>query len=225
MRYSVSVAEVLPSHAWSPDRRVDSALVGVSVANPNFRGRRLQALLQWAAAHANRCFVLIGDDLYGISARVKQELEGCRADPTTRATELQISEVLTAIAKFSPGVFELVRWSELRDESSPFRSELLALFDGNESFRKGVIETARDYLHMRGRRSSAGLEALCTEYVIEEMSGLATIVARGTCVEFYPGPELRVLRAVANGEYPNISEPLRRRINVSLELRRHGSHQ
>jgi tRNA-dependent cyclodipeptide synthase len=220
MKFNVSVTEVLPPRSWSPDRRVESALLGVSVANPNFRGRRLEALLHWAASHASRCLVLIGDDLYGISAQVKRELGGLNSAATTSATDRQISEVLAAIKKFSPRTFEVIRWSELHSEKAPFRTQLDDLFEQDRAFRRTVLETAREYLHKRGRSSSAGLEALCIEYVLEELAGLATIVARGTNVEFYPGPELRVLRSVSNGEHPGVPEPLLRRVNVSLEIRR-----
>ena len=66
---------------------------------------------------------------------------------------------------------------------------------------------------------------LSCEYLLEEIAVFSALSEQGWQVEFYPGPELRVLAEVAKGRYSGVPIGLKERISVELKIHRISAHR
>jgi len=59
---------------------------------------------------------------------------------------------------------------------------------------------------------------ISSQYLLEEIAVFSSLSEQGWKVELYPGPELTVLIDIAKGQYSDIPEGLKERVNVELRI-------
>src|SRR5690349_6553806 len=98
-RFRVSIKEVIPADRRLPKSSIPAAYIGVSVGNPSFNGGRLSALLDWAAAHVDRCCLLIGGEVsrWTVMAERSMDEESARV-VARRHARRQLSDLRKAIS-------------------------------------------------------------------------------------------------------------------------------
>lgn len=227
MRYKI--AEITPRMTQRQLFHHRRCYLGVSLGNPLFRGESLRALLQWIADHFDECLVVVGDYLQRYNEQMFSVREADTAGlEAIRAGDAFIAESYATFEKFPKSKFHLTRWMTYLEtpEFNKTKRILDELFIGNYEFRASIDRTSVEFINRQARNKRSPVAdresaiALSTRYLMEEIAVFSVLVERGWQVEVYPGSELPVLMDIAHGHFPNVPEPLKRRVNVELRLHR-----
>ncbi len=205
----------------------------VSLETTPFQRPMLDAVIDWISDNFSRCAVLVGDSVHRLTLQITRNLS--QEDAKTEA--LRLGEVFTAEnrslfeAKMT-GRYEFLKCSVIEEEHpecADYRETLWQLFNNknNKDFQISVNESASAYVDRRFEKQDlasismtrAEMLELSRQYLIEEMTLFATVVQMGWETDVYPGEELSALAEIANGKYPDVPEPLKRRKNVELKLK------
>ncbi len=201
--------------------------LGISIDNPIFYGQSLEAMLLWASGKFDRCLVIIGDYLRRYNEHIFSGLTGEAAETAAfLAGDSFLQQTSRIFQKFTEPHFRLIRWKECL-ESNEYKSSkaiLDKLFASDESFRSSVQKDALSFIKRQKKRNQPLKAAtdesieISSRYLLEEIAVFSSLSEQGWNVELYPGPELRVLIEIANGNYANVPEGLKKRINVELRI-------
>ena len=199
--------------------------MGISLDNPVFEGRSLQALLNWATERFDHCLVVTGDYLRRHNELILNGLDDERAAAAAIASGDEFIEKTRHIfAATDSNKIELIRWRNCLAfaEYEHSRTALDKLFASNETFREavgrdavGFVERQRDRNRPLAVDEGRAIEISC-EYLLEEIAVFSALSQRRWHIELYPGPELHVLVDVAGGRFGDITRGLKDRINVEL---------
>jgi tRNA-dependent cyclodipeptide synthase len=201
--------------------------VGVSLGNPNFNGSRLQALIRWLNEHSDECLLVVAPELSRWTFMTEEGVNESEARAISRRKAVrQTAELRRALRREGmPRRFSIIQDGDLRSEPrfATALSQLDQLLREDKRFRDLVDESAQDYFSRRAaaRRTRVDRDTALgysRRFILEELALFAVLVSRGWSTEVYPGPELPVLDAVANGEFDGIPKELRERANVVLTI-------
>lgn len=201
--------------------------LGISIDNPVFYGSSLEALLLWTAGKFDRSLVIIGDYLRRHNEHIFNGLTGPAAESAALlAGDLFLQKTSSVLRKFTEPQFQLVRWKDCL-QSNEYKSSkaiLDKLFTSDEAFRASVQKDALAFIRRLKKRnqplktSAEESIEISSMYLLEEIAVFSALSEQGWNVELYPGPELRVLVEIANGNYPDVPDGLKKRINVELSI-------
>ncbi len=201
---------------------------GISLDNPHFSGKSLQALLLWGVSNFEQCLVLVGDYLRRYNERI---LKGSTDDEAARAVHELGDVFMQKTEEFFhqlPGKrVTVTRWKPCLESSEYKKSRALLneLFASDADFRESVEKDAFAFVRRQTKRnqkfavSPEEAAELSCEYLLEEIAVFSALSEQGWKVELYPGPELNVLVEIANGKYQNVPQGLKERVNVELHIR------
>lgn len=185
------------------------------------------AVLDWIAGHSQHCAIVVGDDLYRFNVMINTGLNESEALKISRKrSRTEHQALLSAVAKFKRGKFDVHRWSEFTSDPSfsGFARALEDLFADDEAFRTSVNTSALEYMERRPDRHSEisrqSAIILCRRYLLEEMAVFCVLVSQGSIVDIYPGPELPILAEMSEGLYPQTPSPLQRRVGICLKVKK-----
>lgn len=229
MKISCKIADITPpmTHRDLFTRR--RCYLGISLGNPLFRGDTLHSLLLWINDHFDECLVVVGDYLQRYNEQMFGAREGDSAGlEAIRAGDAFIAESYPIFDRLPSSKFRLTRWMSYLEttEFSKTKRVLDELFISNYEFRASIDRTSVEFINRQVRNKKVPVVdreraiALSTRYLMEEIAVFSVLVEKGYEVEVYPGPELPVLTEIAHGHFPNVPEPLKRRVNVELRIRR-----
>ena len=180
--------------------------IGISLGNPVFQGKSLEALFSWAADRFDKSLVVVGDYLCRFN---EQLLHGLNAEQAAKvALELGdtfIRQTEKLFRQFDDDKLILTRWKSCLDtpEYAESKSILDNLFNEDTQFRTSVEKEAISFLKRQQKHNqSQALETeeaikLSSQYLLEEIAVFSTLSQQGWNIELYPGPELRVLEDIA----------------------------
>ncbi len=199
--------------------------MGISLDNPLFRGRALEALLDWAVEHFNRCLVVVGDSLRRYNEQILHGLQGTQAIEAARAVgDVFLRDHHELFDRLDKSRVNVIRWDECLGwpEYRTAREAIESLYRTDADFRSAVQRDAFAFVKRMKKRASKPAVSdeqaieLSSQYLIEEIAVFSALSERLWSVELYPGPELEVLVRIARGAYADIPLGLRQRINVEL---------
>lgn len=205
---------------------------GISLDNPGFYGKSLQALLLWGIGNFDECLVVIGDYLRRYNERILNGLDDKQAARVTHA--LGDSFMIKAgnfFQQLPAKRVTVTRWETcLRTpEYKKAKASLDELFATNPEFRAAVEKDAFAFIRRQTKRNrklavspEEAVELSC-RYLLEEIAVFSALSEQGWKVELYPGPELHVLVEIAKGDFQDIPRGLKQRINVELKICRPGA--
>jgi tRNA-dependent cyclodipeptide synthase len=228
MNYVAYVKSVLPNGKERLPDPIPRAYVGVSLEQEAFHGDRLRAVLVWLEMHTEQCWLVIGDDLHRHTHRIWTVCDEARALESARRIGDQVErELFVHRTNLTAGRFSVSRWAELLANGgfASSRTEIAKLYNRDMVFAESIRKCAAAYLRRNIRRGRSlalphnAAHEVATAYLMEELAVFTVIGTLGWCVEVYPGPELPVLREIAQGAYVDVPAPLRQRMNVELGLR------
>lgn len=223
---SVSVVRITPEITEDKLSTYSRCYMGISLDNPVFRGRSLEALLKWAAERFDSCLVVAGDYLRRHNELILNGLNGDRATQAALAAGDEFIECAKDLfGSLGQENVRLIRWRDCLafDEYRNSRAALDNLFASDAAFAAAVRKDAIAFVDrqkLRNRSLAVSEEkaiALSCEYLLEEIAVFSALSEQGRHVELYPGPELEVLVRIANGEFTDIPRGLKERVNVELK--------
>ncbi len=226
----VRIVKVLPNVPEPQVLAHRQCYLGISLENPVFAGDSFAALLNWAAAHFERCLIIVGDYLCrynGILFDGMSQEKAC--EQAIRLGDDFLQKNTTLLSGFDSDQFQITRWKE-HVQSPHFisnRRALGRLFDSSKAFAAAIEKDAAAFIkrqqnHKRTLAVDKQLAIrLCCEYLLEEIAVFSAVSEQGWHVELYPGPELSVLAEIENGQYDGIPTGLKQRINVELHIGHH----
>lgn len=206
--------------------------IGISIDNPVFYGRSLQALLLWGITNFDQSLVVTGDYLRRYNEQI---FNGLGVDEAIKAAQdagdsfiLQTSKVFEQLPCEKISV---TRWKPCleTDEYKKSKAILDELFNSDPNFKTAVVKDAFSFAKRQTKQKQPlavsmeeAIELSC-QYLLEEIAVFSSLSEQGWNVELYPGPELRVLVEIAKGKYSHIPEGLKKRINVELQICKSGT--
>ena len=223
----IEIVKILP--AFSPEEvfAQNKCYLGISLANPVFDEKNLNALLLWASEHFRKCLVVIGDDLCRFNQKI---LYGFGDDEALNAArelgDVFIENNLAVFKQFDQDVVQISRWADHIecDMYSKSSEQLESIFVNEPEFRSMIEIDAVSFVKRQKKHNTEFVvgddEAinLCCQYLLEEIAVFSVLSQQGWRVELYPGSELNVLVEVAKGKYPDVPQGLKNRINVELRI-------
>jgi tRNA-dependent cyclodipeptide synthase len=230
--YRTLVTQVAPTHLRDTADKLDRCLLGVSLGGANaatFQGAKLEAIVRWIAARANRCRVLVGDSLGRISLEVREGMEPHVAAPEARALGRRyVAETEAIFRRYTTDQvsFEFCYGTDYADHPGfrPYLANVRAIYQEDAAFRRTVHAFGDEYLARTWRGLGQGeaspserLQQIAREYLLEEIALLSCLAADGWPVMVYPG-SIDSIVEIAEGRYPSLPAPLQALGFISLWL-------
>lgn len=203
--------------------------MGISLDNPVFQGKTLEALLAWTTERFEQCLVVTGDYLRRHNEYILNGSDdGAAAAAALAAGNAFIEASREVFAEAPSERLELVRWQDCMafGEYAESRAQLDGLFAADPVFQAALRKDAAAFVKRQTRhgRPLAVTEkeavAISCQYLLEEIAVFSALSERGWRVELYPGAELSVLVEAARGAFADIPQGLKERINVQLRCGR-----
>ncbi|NES18109.1 MAG: tRNA-dependent cyclodipeptide synthase [Symploca sp. SIO3E6] len=236
-RYKASLAQVFPTRLRSSLSEYHTCVFGISLGSKNFVKReRLEACIKWISANFPSCLVLVCDSIYRLTIEVREGvkeegawLEALRAGEEFVKENYELFEQYSERCKFK---FEMASEIAKQSEFNRYYQELQTLHSNNESFQRMVNSFAQKYLN-RGEGEQLETEpvdehrqhlelTLAITYLLEESALIAYFINEGWQVFVYPG-SIKTFEEMSEGLHPEIPEPLKKMIWVSLRLKKCGA--
>jgi len=225
--YCVSIVKTTPKVSEEELFSFKQCYLGISIDNPVFYGKSLQALLLWATANFNRSLVVIGDYLRRYNEQIFNGLPGDKAVKASQdAGDLFILQTSQLFEQLDNDKISITRWKPCL-ETDNFKKSKAAiddLYNSDPNFKTAVIRDAFSFAKRQAKQKrtlAVPMEdaiELSSQYLMEEIAVFNALSQQGWNVELYPGPELRVLVEIVKGKYSNIPQGLKKRINVELQI-------
>jgi len=224
---SVSIVKTTPKISNEELFSYKKCYIGISLDNPGFYGKSLQALLLWGLGNFERVLVVAGDYLRRYNEQIFSGLSPEQAGKVSHEFGDLFFEKTDKFFNQIPGErLALTRWEPClnTNEYKQAKEKLDGLFDSDESFRNAVLKDAVSFIGRQKKRhlklavpQEQAVELSC-RYLLEEVAVFSALSEQGWKVELYPGPELCVLTEMSKNKYPNIPSGLKERINVELKI-------
>jgi len=201
--------------------------MGISLDNPDFYGTSLEALLLWVTKNYQQCLVIIGDFLRRYNEQIFVCESGNSAEKASLAEgQTYLEQTRQIFSKYSEPSIKIVRWKECLDsvEYKQAKQILDRLYNSDQAFKASVQKDSFSFINRQKRKKqilAVSIEQaieISSAYLIEEIAVFSSLADLGWNIEIYPGPELGVLVDIAKGNFSNIPEGLKKRINVELQI-------
>lgn len=224
---SITVVKTTPKISEEELFSYKRCYFGISLDNPGFYGKSLQALLLWGVGNFDQCLVVVGDYLRRYNEQI---FNGLKHDDAVKVAHNLGDSFMRKTSPFFrqlPGNrVTLTRWEPCLASKEYRRSKAVLddLFDSDSDFRASVEKDAFAFVRRQTRRNrelavpTQEATELSCQYLLEEIGVFSALSEQGWKVELYPGPELRVLVDIARGKYSQIPRGLKQRINVELRI-------
>ena len=201
--------------------------MGISLDNPDFYGKSLEALLLWVTANYEQCLVVIGDYL----RRYNEQLFSGKSGEAEEKASLEAGEIFLKktgeiLRKYTEPKVKIIKWKDcIATEQYKNAKELLdKLYQSDESFRSSIQKDAFLFINRQKRKKQnpqvtmeEAIE-ISSRYLLEEVAAFSSFAELGWNIEVYPGPELGVLVDIAKGNFGKIPDGLKNRINIELQV-------
>ncbi len=229
---SISIVRTTPKISEEELFSHKRCYIGISLDNPGFHGKSLQALLLWGIGNFERCLVVVGDYLCRFNEQIFNRSDRAEAAKAARRLGDSFMHRTSQFFEQIPTRRLVVsRWEACLQSNEYKKAKVVIdeLFASESAFRASVQRDAFSFVKRQARRNQKpivtteeAIELSC-RYLLEEITVFAALSAQGWEVELYPGPELGVLVDIAKGEYARVPQGLTKRINVELAIHPSGA--
>jgi len=216
-------------------QRPSSALVGLSLKNRMANRRCLEELIPWVKERAVRVLVVVGDFPHRHNLMALRGLSANEALTKAMRDGRQTLRAARSVASATcPGGGVTVCSASELIETASCRTILRALetyYEKGGDFVLDVLSSAMRYARRVGDPARFEMDEAIPrlkQYLLEEIAMFLHLSSTGFDVEVYPGPDLGLMRAIAQASYDSFpySCPHRTHISVSVKpARQEGSEQ
>jgi tRNA-dependent cyclodipeptide synthase len=229
---SISIVRTTPKVCEDELFSHERCYMGISLDNPGFQGKNLQALLLWALGNFEQCLVVVGDHLCRFNEQIFNTSSNSEAaEAARRRGDSFMNKTREFFEQIPSKRLVVTRWQPCLKSKEYKEAKVIIdeLFASDPAFQASVQRDAFSFVKRQARRNQKpivsteeAIELSCC-YLLEEIRVFAAISAQGWEVELYPGPELGVLVDIAKGLYLRVPAGLTRRINVELAIHPSGA--
>ena len=224
---SVSIVRTTPGISEQQLSSYKRCYIGISLGNPLFQGKSLQAILSWAVERFEQSLVIVGDYLCRFNERI---FHGFNSEQATQVAQNLgddfLKQTKELFEKFDSDKLKPTRWKNCLETVEYMQAKTILdnLFRQNPLFKKSVEKEAFSFINRQTKRNQKlAVEPdeaikLSSEYLLEEIAVFSALSQQGWQVELYPGCELKVLEDIAKGKYSNVPMGLKKRINIELRI-------
>lgn len=230
MRYKIKKTDIAPKLGSIKNLKVKSCYLGVSINNTFFYGPHFELLLKWVSSYFDECVILIGDYLN----RRNEFIFNNKTEKDAIENSLVLGDELYAkinliITQLPSQKFKLYRWKQFLDDNPTamkVKDDLENIYNTNENFKSEILQSCTEYitrlLNKKRTISISKEEAIIQskEYILEEMAVFSILIEKGFTVQVYPGTQLKVLKDLANGEFPELNTNLKQGIYIDLSVKK-----
>jgi tRNA-dependent cyclodipeptide synthase len=205
--------------------------MGISLDNPQFYGKNMEAILSWVTKNFEQCLVVVGDYLRRYNEEIFSGTESkVREAVSFQAGDAYIGQTKEILGRYKEPQIKVVRWKDCIEKAGykTARSILDNLYSADDLFRAAVQKDSLSFLNRQRRKRQEPAvpmeEAIdiSSKYLLEEIAVFSVLSEEGWNVEVYPGPELGVLVEMAKGNFKDIPAGLKKRINVEVQRQTSG---
>lgn len=239
-RYHARVTRVAPQRLKKSFTEAgERCMLGISLGSPNMEGAKFEACIQWISEHFSSCALILGDSLFRHTLQVTGTLPA-----TTNWRQEALASGCRFQQEYSPVVekyqgactFQWIPLSRIEEypKFAGYHQAFQQLYQSHQAFR-GVVDDFADYYLARvaeREETSAAAEPIADaererlrgfarSYLLEESALFTCLYEEGWSVFIYPG-SIRSFEEIAEGHVPEVPEPLRRSIFVSLAYDKGG---
>lgn len=227
--YKASLAKIFPGRLRNSLSEYHNCVFGISLGSKNFvDSKRLEACIKWISENFKACVVLVADSVYRLTIEIRDGLKEDEALPlAVRTAKEFINEHRLLFEKYSVNCWFDLRFTSEIEKRSDFKiyyEELEGLYRKNESFQSIVNSFAQTYLNrgeqVEDEQVSDFRKAIT--YFLEESALSICLVKEGWPVFVYPGL-IKAFAEISEGLHPEVPEPLKQTIWVSLRLKKRHS--
>lgn len=230
--YKATLAKVCPSSLRMSLSDYHKCVFGISLKSKNYIDeRKLKACIKWISENFKDCQVLVCDSIYRLTIQVRQGIREDEAWLEAISTGKNfVNQNYRLFEQYSENCrFEFVMNSEIEKQSESIRyyDELRLLYVKNELFQNTVNSFANKYLNRSQREEAEEPDdfrqtQLAITYLLEELALNAYLIQKGWLVFVYPG-SIKTFEEISEGLHPEVPEPLKQMIWVSLRLKKRNS--
>ena len=231
--YKATVAKVFPARLRSSLSEYQKCVFIISLGSKNFvDNRRIEACIKWISQNFQACVVLVCDSVYRLTIEIRQGLKGDEARlEAIRTGEKFINENCLLFEQYSRSCrfeFKMASQIEKQSEFEMYYQDLQCLYQKEQSFQRTVNSFAQKYLNRveqvekENKQIKESLQEkrhLSITYLLEESALSVYFVKGGWSVFVYPG-SIKMFEEISEGLHPEVPEPLKQMIWVSLRLKR-----
>ncbi len=231
--YKASVAKVFPPRLRSSLSEYQKCVFIISLGSKNFvDNQRIEACIKWISENFQACVVLVGDSIYRLTIEIRQGLKGDEARlEAIRTGEKFINEKFFLFEKYSGSCqfkFNMTSQIEKQLEFEMYYQDFQCLYQKDQSFQGMVNSFAQTYLNRveqvekENKQIKESLQEkrhLSITYLLEESALFTCLAKEGWQVFVYPG-SIKTFEEISEGLHPQVPEPLKQMIWVSLRLKR-----
>jgi tRNA-dependent cyclodipeptide synthase len=223
----IRIVKTIPKATQQQLSSYKHCYMGISLDNPSFYGRSLQALLLWATNNCEQCLVIVGDFLRRYNEHIFSGTAGEAAENASlQSGENYIAQTREIFSRFPEPAVKIIRWKDCleKEEYKKAKKIIDNLYDSDEAFRSSLQKDAFSFINRQKRNkqnpkvSIENAIDISSKYLLEEVAVFSALSELGWNVEIYPGPELHVLVDIAGGSFRDVPAGLKKRINIELQI-------
>jgi tRNA-dependent cyclodipeptide synthase len=221
---------------WPSDQNIaqlldQKAYCGISLSNPNYSGKRLEAVINFLSDQFSSFILVTGGHLYRYHYRLFHQDMEIALLHALEVEQKYVNEHLrpTLNKMFISEKVKVLSWSEiiLMREFKISLTEVINFYNKELIFHSDINKIANDFikkqmsLHKVFTCSIVEAKQLSINFLLEELAVFDLLVKKGYLVDVYPGVNVTAIRDIK--KFADAPKGLLKRISIELTIHRTGS--
>ena len=234
--YAVKIKDLWPIGSKEHDILQEKAYCGLSLSNPNFYGKRLDALIDFLTEHFDQTLLITTGYVYRLHYRLFIENDDKALEYALSKEKHYINEELLPslerLKKLDRNRLKFINWQDisLNSKFEAVFSQVLRFYTNEIDFKDDIEMVAKNFVEHKLKKvdsplccSEAEAIKLSTDFLLEETAVFEYLVNEGYKVDVYPGIALPALRNIA--KFSNAPIGLKHRKALELDILKRGKNR
>ena len=226
-KYKVNIKKIYPSIPKTELLKNRECIIGISMSNPVYWRSSLNEILKWSSEHFEKTHLVVGDFLNRFNENILNA--GSISDSGRKSVELGdkfMKKLHSYLQGYPQKKFNVVRWVDLLQQQKNIDEidNLFIIYNSNIKFKKAIDEKAYQFIMSQKKRgkiiqvTDGKAIELSASYLLEELAIFNKMISEGLKIIAYPGVQLSILTAIAEGDFSEMSTYLKEGIYVQLNV-------
>ncbi len=230
-KYYAVANRILPVNLTIDEINNQNAYCGLSLSNPNYYGKRLEAILKYLIKQFKKSILITSGYLYRYNYMLAGHDEKQSINLAIKEEKEYIdNQLMKYKSLIDDKRINLTTWFDYigTDAFNQSLREINHFYNNNEIFSEKISYIASNYVD--AKRSSQTIRVptidainISKNFLLEEIVIFNIMLKRGYRVEIYPGVIMPVLDDIINGEFSDAPPQLKERISIELKVKKKGT--